>query len=192
MKQPRKPAGVRQNRTRPAVLGVLARGPASGYEIRRRIEGSFGHFWQESLGQLYPTLSALSGEGLIRVADEGGLGDRKRIRYAITKAGREALSLWLTEAPAPHVERNELLLKVFFANEGALTDALAHLESSLRDAQARRDLLLTLEKEVFPTGEPRELETMLGWLTLEYGLAGLEAHIDWCEGALRRLRARAR
>ncbi|WP_224365348.1 PadR family transcriptional regulator [Hyalangium versicolor] len=183
---------MRQNRTRPAVLGALARGPASGYEIRRRIESSFGHFWQESLGQLYPTLSALSGEGLIRVADEGGHGDRKRVRYAITKAGREALALWLKEAPAPHVERNELLLKVFFANEGKLADALAHLESSLRDAQAQRDILLTLAKEIFPTGEPRETEALLGWLTLDYGLVGLRAHIDWCEGALRRLRARAR
>ncbi|WP_224241218.1 PadR family transcriptional regulator [Hyalangium gracile] len=190
MKEPRKPIGVRQNRTRPAVLGVLARGPASGYEIRRRIEGSFGHFWQESLGQLYPTLSALSAEGLIRVVDEGGLGDRKRIRYAITKKGREALALWIKEAPAPHVERNELLLKLFFANEGELADALAHLESSSRDAQAQRDFLLTLEKELFPTGEPRELDALLGWLTLQYGLAGLGAHIDWCKGALRRLRAR--
>ena len=37
----------------------------TGYGLRQAIAGSVGHFWQESFGQLYPTLRRLAQEGLV-------------------------------------------------------------------------------------------------------------------------------
>src|SRR3546814_665287 len=49
-------------------LGVLSRGAASGYEIKKAFEeGPFSHFHQASFGSIYPTLNALSADGLVAV-----------------------------------------------------------------------------------------------------------------------------
>jgi len=181
-------ASQRQNRTRPAILGVLARCPATGYEIRRHIAGTLGHFWQESMGQLYPTLAALAREGLIRVVDKPSRDDRKRIRYTLTRAGRATLEAWLAQPPARPIERNEMLLKLFFADLGRLDDAERHLAARLADVREQREALQTREREVFGGREPRKPELLLGWLTLQYGLAVFAAQMKWCESVLDRLR----
>ncbi|MFW6201785.1 MAG: hypothetical protein ACOC8B_04355 [Gemmatimonadota bacterium] len=46
----------RGSRTRYVLLGVLAGGPKTGYEIKRMIDESIGHFWSESYGRIYPGL----------------------------------------------------------------------------------------------------------------------------------------
>src|SRR3546814_20096495 len=49
-------------------LGVLSRGAASGYEIKKAFEeGPFSHFHQASFGSIYPALNALSADGLVAV-----------------------------------------------------------------------------------------------------------------------------
>ena len=47
---------AKENRSKYAVLGMLATGPKSGYDIKQTIETSIGHFWNESYGQIYPIL----------------------------------------------------------------------------------------------------------------------------------------
>ena len=47
------------NSSRAAILGLLLMHDASGYDIRKLAEGSIGHFWSESYGQIYPTLKRL-------------------------------------------------------------------------------------------------------------------------------------
>ena len=79
------PPPARRSRTPYVLLGMLLPGPANGYELKRRIETSVGHFWQESFGQLYPALALLERQGLVRqVAQEGARA--KARRFAITPA----------------------------------------------------------------------------------------------------------
>ena len=54
-----------------AVLGMLALGPGSGYDLKKRVEGSIAHFWSESYGQIYPILAHLASQGLVRVTPLG-------------------------------------------------------------------------------------------------------------------------
>ncbi len=49
-------------------LGVLSIGEATGYEIKKQLEGPFHHFYQASFGAIYPALSALLADGLVSVA----------------------------------------------------------------------------------------------------------------------------
>jgi len=58
------------NRTKYAILGILALAPQTGYELKQFIERSLSAFWQESYGQLYPTLKLLVKEGLALVDEE--------------------------------------------------------------------------------------------------------------------------
>jgi DNA-binding PadR family transcriptional regulator len=183
-----RPPRGRGNRTRFAVLGMLAGlGPASGYELRRRIEESIGHFWQESFGQLYPVLTQLAEDGLVTRAEPASDESRGRTEYAVTDAGRAALAQWLRLPPVRHVERNELLIKVFFAALGDLDDCLAYVADS--QAEARRQLRQLRETERTLSGLSAAPDHPLWTLTLDYGVRGLRAHLDWCDAALTTLRA---
>ena len=74
-------------RTRFLILGLLAEGPCSGYDIRRITLARFGFFWSESFGQIYPCLMRMEAEGLVE--GKGG-ALRGRVLWAITASGRQA------------------------------------------------------------------------------------------------------
>lgn len=84
---------ARQRTTRHAVLGMLAEPPMSGYELRSEIAGSIGHFWQESFGQLYPTLRELSTEGPVEPLET----DERRIPHRITRPSPRPSRLTATD-----------------------------------------------------------------------------------------------
>ena len=84
----------RKSRTRNAVLGVLAYGPSTGYEIRKLLSDTTSHFWKESYGQIYPTLEELRAEGLIEVAEHETTGRETR-RFAILPEGEAELRDWI-------------------------------------------------------------------------------------------------
>ena len=55
---------------RTLCLGVLSLGDASGYEIKKRLESTFNHFYDASFGSIYPALNQLQKEGLVRCEPE--------------------------------------------------------------------------------------------------------------------------
>ena len=77
---------ARRGDVRLAVLRLLAEEPRNGYQLMQVIEERSGGQWKPSPGSMYPTLSQLEDEGLIRsVQAEGGR------RFEITDAGRTDL-----------------------------------------------------------------------------------------------------
>ncbi len=48
-----------------AILGLLARRPRSGYEIKANVDTTIRHFWAASYGQIYPELRRLEAAGWI-------------------------------------------------------------------------------------------------------------------------------
>ena len=94
-----------------AVLGALSVEPMSGYALRRAISDVLGHFWSESFGQIYPTLSELRSDGLVEVMQTDG--DSKP-KFAITARGLERLRARLSEPPQSARPRNGTLLRLFF------------------------------------------------------------------------------
>ena len=97
-------------------LGVLSRGEASGYEIKKAFaEGPFSHFHQASFGSIYPALNALSAEGLVeaRALAQHKRPDKKI--YSITPKGRNALVSALMTEPAPDAMRSDFLFILSFA-----------------------------------------------------------------------------
>src|SRR5680860_506582 len=80
-----------------AVLGQVAAGPSSGYEIKARLETGAAQFWHASYSQIYAELRRLN--DLELVSEEHVLQDarpNKRV-YTITAEGRQALRNWLEE-----------------------------------------------------------------------------------------------
>ena len=77
----------RENKTKYAVLGLLAYAPLSGYDIRRIYAQSLGNFWSESYGHIYPILKRLEDEGLATREVQRQTGKPDRNVYTITDAG---------------------------------------------------------------------------------------------------------
>ena len=46
-------------------LGMLTDGAASGYDLKKQFESTFGHFFAAGYGSIYPALSSLAGQGLV-------------------------------------------------------------------------------------------------------------------------------
>ena len=53
----------------PVVLGLLASGPRSGYDIKTTVDRSTRFFWAASYGQIYPELRRLENDGLVEGED---------------------------------------------------------------------------------------------------------------------------
>jgi DNA-binding PadR family transcriptional regulator len=93
------------------LLGLLAEGPASGYDLARRFEEAMGTVWPAQHPKIYAELGRLAAEGLIEV---DSVGARRRVAYRITDAGLAAVRRWLAESPTDHSIRFEPLLRSFF------------------------------------------------------------------------------
>ena len=72
------------------ILGMLALGARTGYDIKRVIDLSTRFFWGASYGQIYPELHRLEERGLVEATPEP-TGGRRRTAYALTPAGESAL-----------------------------------------------------------------------------------------------------
>jgi len=77
-----------QGALRLVILRLIADGPRHGYELIKEIEEHFGGAYSPSPGVIYPTLTLLEEQDLIRQEpEEGG-----KKRYAITEDGRKLLA----------------------------------------------------------------------------------------------------
>jgi PadR family transcriptional regulator, regulatory protein AphA len=179
---------ARENKSRFAILGLLSLQPMSGYDIRKKIAVSIGHFWSEGYGQIYPILKQLEVEGLATSNHESQTGKPDRVVYAITEAGHDELRTWLKAPIEAAIERNELLLKLFFGRQLAPADNLAHL----RHFQERQQQLLAEFEELREqmAGPLAHLPDAPYWrLVISYGLHSSQAMLRWCDEATAALKA---
>jgi DNA-binding PadR family transcriptional regulator len=182
---------MRENRTRYVVLGMLGAAPMTGYGLRKAIDGSVGYFWQESFGQLYPTLRALVADGLVEArATRGGPG-RGAATYHVTPRGRDALARWLASPPALEPQRNELLLKVFFAGAVPPEVTVRNLEPVAAALRAQRSELEAIAAHMESIPERQRHPDAPCWrLTLDFGLEFTGMALAWIARAQAVLRGR--
>ena len=177
---------MREAKSKYVILGMLSVRPMSGYDIKKGIEESISNFWTESYGQIYPMLKSLVSQKLVTKTVERGTGKPDRHVYALTEAGRRALRQWLTEGVVPKVERNELLLKLFFGEE---VETAANIELVEQYRGHQRHLLeryRVIEKEIKDRyGEDSNLPYWL--MTVSYGQHVTRALLRWCEETLGKL-----
>ena len=102
--------------TKTLCLGVLSRGDASGYEIKKAFEeGPLSHIHEASFGAIYPALTRLDAQGLVACREMAQEKRPDKKVYSITEAGREALLGALMAPPAHDKVRSDFLFILFFA-----------------------------------------------------------------------------
>jgi DNA-binding PadR family transcriptional regulator len=165
---------------------MLKLGVATGYDIKKVIDGSTRFFWTASFGQIYPELKRLERDGLVRSRQEPR-GKVKRTVYELTPKGETALREWLTDRESVIFEiRDESLLRLFFADVLSEEDVLANLKMQQQIFELVLDRFREIEVEARAgIDEGREYP----YLVLRYGLDFITWARDWYAEVERRLEA---
>ncbi|WP_045741835.1 PadR family transcriptional regulator [Actinoplanes rectilineatus] len=161
------------------VLAMLAKEPAHGYELRRRLRDALGPLGDDmNAGQIYVTLNRLAKAGLVTSERADGLPDRPDRRvYALTPDGQQRVAGWLSEVSWPKPDLTDFHLKLVAAAAARLADPVA-----LVDAQ-RREVLRRL-REAARAALDRSVDPVAG-LLLEGVVLRLRADLEWLEACER-------
>jgi DNA-binding PadR family transcriptional regulator len=160
------------------ILGMLALGTSTGYDIKQIVDRSTRHFWAASYGQIYPELKRLESAGLV-VSRSEPTGGRARQVYELTQAGRAALENWLGSGGEPIYElRDEGMLKLFFSDFTSPEERITNLRAMRHRAEVKLAALRELEDKGGSSGPG---------LTLQLGIAITGCYAEWCAETERRL-----
>lgn len=167
-----------------AILGLLSLAPMSGYDLKRTIDQSVGHFWTADHPQIYRTLASLVDDGLATRRTVVRTDRPSTHIHAPTDAGLAALEDWLREPPPPAPVREAFLAKLFFVGRLDAEAARALLRSRREEALAAVARLEALE---VPPPE-QGLSALLRGATRENGLVHARAELEWVEQTLAAIR----
>jgi DNA-binding PadR family transcriptional regulator len=142
------------------ILGLLAAGPAHGYELRLRIPEITGHGRPVADGTLYPAIKRLTAAGLLS----------RQARPGRVAAPRQVLTL----TPAGHAELTRRLVLVDVADDPTWLTALAFLAVLPDPAELLRRRLAVLEARALPAAADPYQQCRLEVLS-----AGRAAELAW-------------
>ena len=176
----------RVNTSRYAILGMLSLGPQSGYDIKKLVERSIAHFWNESFGQIYPILRRLETDGLAVRRSERQDGKPDRQVYSLTPKGLAELQQWLVLPARQEGFRSELLLKLFLGGRVPVEESIRQVQQfKARQAQLLRtyaDVERRLRRE-----HARHPDLPYWLMTLRYGHRRAAPLVRWSDETLRAL-----
>jgi PadR family transcriptional regulator AphA len=162
--------------TEGAVLGLLAAGERSGYELAKLADRSVAYLWTPSRSQIYKVLPRLVSAGFARVREVEQRGRPDKALYQVTPDGLAALRAWLEEVEEePAGGRVVFALKLFFCDRASPTTALAHLAAYRRFLERRLEAYERLEPDeaASPHSYPEHV--------LRHGLTRVRATLAWID-----------
>jgi DNA-binding PadR family transcriptional regulator len=167
-----------------AILGLLARQPCSGYDLRRICATTpLGHF-SSSPGAVYPALERLAEDGLVRGAVADPAAARQRVVFSLTPAGSAALDaqLMLPVSPEDVIWAfDHVILRFAFMDRLGPAVVLRFLAEVIDGAEAYVRQLERVREGMpaLPSPVPR--------LALEHGIRSYRGHADWARAAIAEL-----
>ncbi|MCA1984445.1 PadR family transcriptional regulator [Nocardioides nematodiphilus] len=160
------------------LLGVLADGPAHGYDLKRAHDERFPATKAMPYGQVYSALQRLQRDHLVEIVETVQEGGPERTVYALTDAGRTELASWLeaTEPAGPYAA-DELVRKTVTALWRG-TDAADYLQRQRTVHLGRMRELLALQASVSDT---------TARIAVDHTIFHLDADLRWLEAAAARV-----
>jgi PadR family transcriptional regulator AphA len=128
-------------------LGMLTDGPATGYDLKKEFESSFGHFFAAGYGSIYPALSWLADNKLVSCEEIPQEGKPDRKVYRITDEGHQFLRTALKNTRPCHKVRSEFLATMCFAHLMDKDDVQAVLDHRLTEIDRYKELFRSIEQD---------------------------------------------
>ena len=114
---------------RHGILGLIAYGDMTGYEISEVFRDSLAYFWSAKTSQIYREIEKLESLGFITRRTVEQTGAPNKNVCSITDAGREELCAWLA---SPHIDgdlHSGMLMKIFFLGHAGKSASAAHFDA---------------------------------------------------------------
>ena len=161
--------------TEASVLGLLAFGERSGYDLAQIAENSVAYLWTPSRSQIYKVLPRLVASGLAASREVAQERRPDKSLYSITPSGTKTLRTWLDEVDEEPVGGGIVfVLKLFFCDFASEDVALAQLAGYRRWVEQRLASYEALERD-------GESEFEYPGYTLQHGLARVRATLVWID-----------
>lgn len=159
---------------RAAVLGLLAEGPATGYDLVREFDTATSVVWPAPKGEIYRELARLAADGCVR--PDAATGARGQRRWRITSKGRARLDRWLQDR-SDYALRYEPMLKAVFLGELEAPD-IAQVVQDQRAIFEAELAKLRAYAAAPPSAHKTRRRFALPMVTAFY-----EAMVAWCDEA---------
>ena len=158
-----------------ALLALLAKEPAHGYELKQALEQTFGQAYPApNIGQVYVTLQRLARDGLVRSEDVIQSSRPNKRVYELTETGREALATWVAEPfDAAHV-RDQFFMKLILAPLAGVADRMTLINKQRRH-------YLNLMRGLSNLAATTRRDNRIARLLIEGAMLHLQADLDWLE-----------
>ncbi len=170
------------------LLGFLNYKALTGYDIKRLIDLSTGHFWHAYHSQIYTTLRKMEADGLVTSEIEGDDDKLERRLYTLTSAGVAELQAWLsnplTELPT---KKDELLVRLFFSASRSKSETLdeLRLQRSLHRQKLAAYETLNMAENIteMQRGSDHDMmwEAQFWYRTLQHGMAYETMYLQWLD-----------
>lgn len=171
------------NATSFVILGILASGEHSAYDIAKVMGAGIGEVWPLAERQRYNAPKKLVELGFASARTEA-TGRRTRTIYSITPAGAEALREWLTHVPSRSALEFEGLVRVLVAEQGSIDDLRANLAAIAEQSRESRDLFVrhasTMRSAAASFPEREHLLALANRFMIDH----FTVMADWAEWAL--------
>jgi DNA-binding PadR family transcriptional regulator len=169
-----------------AVLGLLADGERSGYDLARVAARTIGHIWVPSRSQIYRVLPRLVSWGLAESREVEQRGRPDKDLYRITDHGLDALRGWVERVEEePSAGTSVFFLKLFFAAVAPPEAARGQLDAYRRVVERRLGELEEMERNLAPDA------TVYDQIALRHGIIRTRATLAWADEAEAALRTHA-
>lgn len=167
-----------------AILAVLVEQPCSGYDLRKRFEGSVGFFWKTSFQQIYRELTKLEEQGLLhsQAVQQESRPDKKI--YSATEAGKQYLSEWIAQPSQVSPLKDDLLVKLFVGYLVPQHTILAELEQHRQQHLEQLSVYRAIEQQDFHHPDTLPLEQQFHYMTLRNGIRYEIEWLGWCDEAI--------
>lgn len=164
-----------------ALLILLDKEPASGYDLAQRFNRGIGQFWQASHQQIYQQLKKSHAEGLLSFVVEKQTTRPDRKIYRMTEQGSAALTAWLAAQDKLPTVRDALLIKIYAAARGdpqrLQQEVARHIGLHQAQLQAHREE----EQRYFQSDEATRHKRRWPYLTLRRGIRYEQEWLAWLE-----------
>jgi PadR family transcriptional regulator AphA len=165
-----------------AILGQLAWGEATTYELVKAMRRNLRYIWPRAESRIYEEAKRLVTEGLATVS-AGSTGRRRRTVYSITPQGRTALRAWLAAKAGTISLEHEPLLRILLGREGTPQDLLTAVEAVREHAEAMLSIGRPLASEYINRTHPQQHEVHLRALSFDYLFNWALLNREWAERA---------
>ena len=160
------------------LLGILAEGPAHGYDIKQAHDRRFPGAKPLAFGQVYAALGKLERDDLVEVVEQVREAGPDRTTYAITGVGGTTLAGWLAETePAGPYAADALVRKTVTALRLG-RDAAGFLAAQRQVHLAAMKGLLELQAST---------DDAAARIVIDHAVEHLDADLRWLETAAARV-----